>query len=181
MNSTQIKSNCVWGIAILALLGAGSGCIEQTAFADGPMTRVFRMHHPVQRDWVTLAEHSEPTEAQMSAWGYQHKTYQFKALRHQAPGTIAVYRWFQPQEKDWVTMPEGNPSDSQLSGWGYQKKTFSFYAYPSHQEGTIPVYRWWNANDGDWITIAAGEVSDGQLSEWGYGKKTGPMFYAYPL
>lgn len=102
------------------------------------------------------------------------------------PGTGAptpVYRWWNNNDKDWVSVPTHGTqrSDSTLTSLGYIRNTQPQY-YVSMIGTTDPnmvaVYRWWSSADKDWIDVRSGSPSDATLLSWGYTSKTF-QYYAY--
>ncbi|RSN03785.1 hypothetical protein DMC63_40615 [Streptomyces sp. WAC 05977] len=94
----------------------------------GDMVEVFRWWHAADKDWIDMPA-GMATDAQMTSWGYQNKTFQYYALPTQRPGTVPVHRWWHPADKDWLTVRAGEFTDAQLQSFGYQNKTFLFYAF----------------------------------------------------
>ena len=92
--------------------------------------------------------------------------------------TVAVYRWFHPGDKDWLTITQNELSDSQLQQYGYRDKTVQFYGLTAQTSDTVAVYRWFHPGNKDWLTIAEGEISEDQLRQYGYRDKKF-QFYAY--
>ena len=90
---------------------------------------------------------------------------------------IAVYRWFNAVELDWVTIPEGVQADSVWNSWGYANKTFLFYAWTQPFKNSVAVYRWYHPGDKDWVTIPDGSIDDAVVISYGYQNKTF-LFYA---
>jgi hypothetical protein len=172
-------------IALVALtLGVPLGAVDAaqgiTVAAAAPMA-VYRWWHSGDRHWVSIASGGEePSDGDLRSRGYvREPAPQFFAYLIGTDNMIAIYRWWQPDNKGWITIPDGSPADDQMTSWGYKNKTFQFYAYRTAVPGTVPVYRWWHSGNKDWITIADGEVSDGQMLERGYVKFIEPLFYAF--
>lgn len=90
---------------------------------------------------------------------------------------VAVYRWYNPTDRDYVTLADGEFQEGQILNWGYTDKTLLFYAYRHPGEGLVAVYRWSNPVTGDAISIAADEFSDDDMLKMGY-VKNGLQFYA---
>ncbi len=85
---------------------------------------------------------------------------------------IAVYRWYNKQDKDHIIVADGELSDGTLIQWKYSGKRLAFYAYLKPAEGRIAVYRWYNQKLNDWISVAEDEFTDGEMTVKGYGDKT---------
>lgn len=175
-------SICLHWLCALATLTAChtqvtvSSTIAATA---APQTLVCRFWHEGDRDWVTMGRGAgEPSEAEMASWGYARRTCSHHVFDQPEPGLVAVYRWWHPGDRDWVTVPDGQIPDATLQSWGYERKTLDFYAYAQAVPGAVPVYRWWHAGDRDWVTVAEGEISGSDLASWGYVTRTGPLYYA---
>jgi hypothetical protein len=83
-----------------------------------------------------------------------------------------VYRWFQPGDKDWITLRDGEIDDRTLDSWGYRDKTYSFSCSVRSFTNSVALYRWFHPGDKDWITITENEISTTQMQQWGYQDKT---------
>lgn len=132
------------------------------------------------RDWVSIPSGgNEPTDEHLKSLGYvRDAAPQFYAYLIGTENMVPVYRWWQRNDKDWITIPDGSPSDAEMIIKGYEQKTFQYFAYRTPVPGTVAVYRWWHPNDKDWITLADGEISDGEMQSSGYIKFAEPLFYA---
>lgn len=95
---------------------------------------------------------------------------------------LAIYRWWQPSDRDWVSIATGGdePLDPELITWGYSRSdAVQFYGFLVGSGDMIAVYRWWHAGDRDWVTIPDGSISDSAMTASGYTRKTF-QYYAYP-
>ena len=90
---------------------------------------------------------------------------------------VRVFRWFVPQDGQYVTVADGEYQDGQLINWGWQNKTLLFYAYRTPGPGRVAVYGWSNPVTRAHITICEDEFSDDQMLKWGYTQKH-LQFYA---
>jgi len=143
---------------------------------------VYRWWQPSDQDWVNIpAGGQQPSDTSLIQANYTKDAVpQFEAYLVGTQDMVAVYRWWQPSDKDWITIRDGSPSDSDMTNAGYVSKTFQFYAFPTQRAGTVPVYRWWQPADRDWITVADGEVTDSSMTAAGYIWKTDEGFYVFP-
>jgi hypothetical protein len=95
---------------------------------------------------------------------------------------LAIYRWWQPADRDWVSIATGGnePLDPAMIGSGYSRyDAVQFYGFLIGTGDMIAVYRWWHSGDRDWVTIPEGSISDSDMIASGYSGKTF-QFYAYP-
>ncbi len=90
---------------------------------------------------------------------------------------VRVFRWFVPQDNQFVTVADGEYQDGQLINWGWSGKTLLFFAYRSPGPGRVAVYGWSNPVSRAHITICEDEFSDDQMLKWGYTSKH-LQFYA---
>jgi hypothetical protein len=90
---------------------------------------------------------------------------------------VAVYRWLNQQDNNYVTLANGEIQEGQLLQWKYKDKTFLFYAYRTPGQDRVAVYRWENPLTKDFVSIAEDEMSDSDMQLKGYtGKRL--QFYA---
>lgn len=148
----------------------------------GAPTPVYRWWQNTDKDWVSIPAHgSQKSDDAMEAAYYTKNTtpqYYVDMVGTNDPNMVAVYRWWNPTDKDWVDVREGSPSDASLMSWGYMYKTFQYYAYSTSATGRVAINRWWSEADKDWITLRQDEISDSTLNGWGYQNKT-LIAYAY--
>jgi hypothetical protein len=52
---------------------------------------------------------------------------------------VAVYRWLNVQDNNYVTLANGEIQEGQLLQWKYKDKTFLFYAYKSPGPDRVAV------------------------------------------
>ena len=90
---------------------------------------------------------------------------------------VAVYRWYNPVDRDYVTVAEGEYQEGQLLGWKFKDKTLMFYAFRNPGPDRVAVYRWYNPVTHDEASIAANEFSDDDMMKMGY-KKDHLQYYA---
>lgn len=90
---------------------------------------------------------------------------------------VAVYRWYNPVDRNFVTVAEGEYQEGQLLNWKYTDKTLLFYGYREPGPNRVAVYSWHNPATIDIISVAEDEYSDNDMIKMGYtGKKL--QFYA---
>ena len=58
--------------------------------------------------------------------GYKEKRIQFYAPIRRGENRVAVYRWYIPKTRDWVTVPEEGDTDAYFKK-GYRKKYLQYY------------------------------------------------------
>lgn len=145
----------------------------------GAPSPVYRYWNATYADWRSVpVQGSQPDPAQLAQQGYgQYPTPQFYVDMIGNDAMVAVYRWWQPDDEDWVDVVEGQPSDDQMRAWGYTSRTFQWYAYATPQPDTVAVYRWWQPTDRDWVTLRDQEIPDATMRTNGYVSKTF-LFYA---
>jgi hypothetical protein len=153
---------------------------DEYAVPAGAPTAVYRYWQPTDADWVSVPMHGDqPTTATLEREGYSFfPVPQFFVSLIGHPGMVAIYRWWNPDDRDWVDIVDGPDTDQSLENQGYEEKTFQYYAYREQLPGTVGIYRWWNEADRDWLTVRDGEISDRDLEAMGYGSKTF-LAYAY--
>lgn len=84
---------------------------------------------------------------------------------------VAVYRWYNPVDRDYITIAQGEYQEGQLLNWGYKDKTLMFYEFRNPGPNRVPVYSWFNPVTKDQASIAANEFSDNQMLKMGYVKR----------
>lgn len=99
------------------------------------------------------------------------------ALAQDSDDMVAVYRWFNPVARDYVTIVEGEYQEGQLLNWKYKEKTLMFYAFRTPGPNRVAVYRWANPVTGDVVSVAEDEFTDDELLKMGYADKS-LQFYA---
>jgi len=162
-------------LATLLSLGPSRATpVRASAPGVGAPSPVYRYWSAANADWRSVpVQGSQPTAAQLAQQGYgQHPTPQFFVDMIGNPSMVAVYRWWQPSDQDWVDVVEGQPSDAQMQSWGYTSRTFQWYAYATEQPDTVAVYRWWQPTDRDWVTLRDQEIPDATMRTNGYLDKT---------
>jgi hypothetical protein len=148
----------------------------------GASTPVYRYWSQTALDWVSSpAGGNQPSPADWAQLGYtQDATPQFYVDMVGGADMVAVYRWWQPSDQDWVDIVDGSMTDAGLMAAGYQQKTFQWYAWPTQvSPDMVAVYRWWQPSDRDWVTLRQDEIPDATLQSWGYTQKTF-LSYTYP-
>lgn len=90
---------------------------------------------------------------------------------------VAVYKWYNSVDRNYVTYAEGEYQEAQLLNWKYKEKTLLFYAYRHPGPNRVAVYRWENPVTKDILSVAEDEFSDDQMLKMGYKNKN-LQFYA---
>jgi len=99
------------------------------------------------------------------------------AFAQQNPEMIAVYRWYNPTDKTYVTLAENEYQEGQLLNWKYKDKTLLFYAFREPGVNRVAVYSWFNPTTKDQISVTEDEYTDDQMLKMGYKEKK-LQFYA---
>ncbi len=95
----------------------------------------------------------------------------------QSEELIRVYRWYNPEDKNYVTVAEGEFQEGQMINWGWKDKTLLFYAYRTPGPDRVAVNSWFNPVTKDYASIAEDEFTDDQMIKMGYRDKK-PQFFA---
>ncbi|MBS1783496.1 MAG: hypothetical protein JSS78_10555 [Bacteroidetes bacterium] len=95
----------------------------------------------------------------------------------QSDELIRVYRWYNPEDKNFVTVAEGEYQEGQMLNWGWKNKTLMFFAYRTPGPERIGINSWFNPVTKDYASIADDEFTDDQMIKMGYKDKK-PQFYA---
>src|SRR5579863_7248904 len=90
---------------------------------------------------------------------------------------VRVYRWFIPEDKEYVTIAEGEFQEGQMLNWGWTDKTMLFSAYRNPGPGRVAVNGWYNPVTRAHISVCEDEFTDDQMLKWGYTQKH-LQFYA---
>jgi hypothetical protein len=90
---------------------------------------------------------------------------------------VRVFRWYIPQDNQYVTVADGEYQDGQLINWGWTDKTLIFWAYRTPGPNRVAVNGWSNPVTRAHISIAEDEFTDDQMLKWGYTQKH-LQFYA---
>jgi len=95
----------------------------------------------------------------------------------QSSELVNVYSWYNTEDKNFVTVVEGEYQDGQLLNWNWKDKKLMFVAYRNPGADRVAVYSWFNPVTKDQVSIAEDEYTDDQMLKMGYtGKKL--QFYA---
>lgn len=94
------------------------------------------------------------------------------AFAERNPEMIAVYRWYNPTDKTFVTLADNQYQEGQLLNWKFKDKTLLFFAFTSPGADRAAVYSWTNPVTKDQISVAEDEFSDDEMIKMGYGDKT---------
>src|SRR5690606_18687279 len=70
---------------------------------------------------------------------------------------VRVYRWYNPEDNEYVTVAEDEYQDGQLLNWKWTMKTQIFVAYRNPGPGRVAVYAWHNPVTKDHASIAEDE------------------------
>lgn len=84
---------------------------------------------------------------------------------------VAVYGWYSPVDRNYVTIADGEYQEGQLLNWKYKDKTLLFYAFRNPGPNRVAVYSWYNPVTGDQASIASDEYTDDQMMKMGYEKR----------
>lgn len=95
----------------------------------------------------------------------------------QSEELVRVYRWYNPEDKNYVTVADGEFQEGQMLNWGWKDKTLLFFAYRSPAPDRVGVNSWFNPVTKDYISIAEDEFTDDQMIKMGYKDKK-VQFYA---
>jgi len=90
---------------------------------------------------------------------------------------VRVYRWYNPNDQNYVTVAEGEYQDGQMLNWGWKEKTLMFIGYRNAGPGRVAVNSWYNPDTKDYASISDDEFSDDQMIKMGYTNKHA-QFYA---
>ena len=93
---------------------------------------------------------------------------------------VRVYRWYNPYDKNYITLAEGEYQEGQILNWGWKDKALLFFAYRTPGPNRIAVNNWFNPTTKDYISVAEDEFTDDQLIKMGYRDKR-TQFYALTL
>lgn len=100
-----------------------------------------------------------------------------KGFSQSSDELVAVYRWYNAKDNNFVTVADGEYQDGQLLNWGWKNKTQLFTAYRNPAPDRVAIYSWTNPVTKDQVSVAEDEYSDDQMLKMGYtGKKL--QFYA---
>ena len=84
---------------------------------------------------------------------------------------VRVFRWYVPEDNQYVNEAEGEFQDGQLINWGWTDKTLIFFAYRNPGPGRVAVYGWENPVTRAHISVAEDEFSDDDMLKTGYTHK----------
>ena len=90
---------------------------------------------------------------------------------------VRVYRWYNPEDNEYVTVADGEYQEGQMLNWKWKDKTQLFDAYRNPGPGRVAVYGWFNPQTKDHISVAEDEYTDDQMLKMGYTQKH-LQFYA---
>ncbi len=95
----------------------------------------------------------------------------------QSDELIKVYRWYNPQDQNYITVVEGEYQEGQMLNWNWKDKTYMFVGYRNPGPGRVGVFSWYNPDTKDYASIAEDEFTDDQMIKMGYTNKH-IQFYA---
>lgn len=90
---------------------------------------------------------------------------------------VRIYRWYNPEDKNYVTVAEGEYQEGQILNWGWKDKTLMFYAYRNAGPDRVGINSWFNPATKDYISVGEDEFTDDQMLKMGYKDKKS-QFYA---
>lgn len=90
---------------------------------------------------------------------------------------VRVFRWFIPEDQQFVTIADGEYQDGQLINWGWNDKTLLFWEYRTPGPGRVAVNGWYNPVSRAHISVCEDEFTDDQMLKNGYTQKH-LQFYA---
>ncbi|MBL7719172.1 MAG: hypothetical protein JNL72_10090 [Flavipsychrobacter sp.] len=90
---------------------------------------------------------------------------------------VRVFRWYNPEDNEYVTVAEDEYQDGQLLNWKWTMKTQIFVAYRNPGPNRVAVYAWHNPVTKDHASLAEDEFTDDQMLKMGYTSKH-LQFYA---
>jgi hypothetical protein len=90
---------------------------------------------------------------------------------------VRVYRWYNPNDQNYVTVADGEYQEGQMLNWNWNDKTLIFIAYRTPGPGRVAVNSWYNPDTKDYASISEDEFSDDQMTKQGYTNKH-LQFYA---
>ncbi len=99
------------------------------------------------------------------------------ALAQDRSDLVAVNRWYNKTDNNYVTVADNEYQEGQLLNWGWKDKMMLFTAYKTPAEGRVAVYSWFNPVTKDQASIAEDEYTDDQMMKMGYANKK-LQFYA---
>ncbi len=100
-----------------------------------------------------------------------------KVQAQESEDMVAVYRWYSPVDRDFITLAEGEYQEGQLLNWKYNQKTLLFFAYREPGPNRVAVYRWFNPTTKDIVSVAEDEFSRDHMIKMGY-KEDHIQYYA---
>lgn len=155
---------------------AAQAVVRPGEVTPGAEVPVHRWWQAGDRDWISIpTSDDQPSDSQMASFGYiksQPAQFYVHLDGSAEEGMVAVNRWWNAADRDWVDITVDSFSDATLATFGYTGKTFQFWLYEESGDDLVAVNRWWNASDRDWITLRQDEIADGALLAWGYTGKT---------
>ena len=84
---------------------------------------------------------------------------------------VRVFRWYVPEDQQYVTVADGEYQDGQLINWGWNDKSLLFFAYRTPGPGRVAVYGWDNPVTRAHISVCDNEFTDDQMLKNGYEHK----------
>ena len=84
---------------------------------------------------------------------------------------VRVFRWYIPEDGQYVTVADGEYQDGQLINWGWTDKTLLFWAYRTPGPGRVAVNGWANPVSRAHISVCEDEFTDDQMLKIGYTQK----------
>jgi len=84
---------------------------------------------------------------------------------------VRVFRWYVPEDNQYVTVADGEYQDGQLINWGWTDKTLLFFAYRTPGPGRVGVNGWANPVSRAHMSVCEDEYTDDQMLKNGYTQK----------
>lgn len=137
---------------------AEHGVLKLYDFVDDPVKKAalkayidqYLIDNQVQMEYVPIDIHRYYNQSTTDHYytrtpgaygGYGYEGVDFRAYNYKAPGTVAIYRYWNGTDHYYTTAP-GAPA-------GYASEGIEFYAYPSQVSGSRPIYQYYGRKRGD--------------------------------
>jgi hypothetical protein len=95
----------------------------------------------------------------------------------QSQELVRVFSWYDPEDRNYVTVAENEYQEGQMLNWKWKDKTLLFIAYRNPGPDRVAVYSWYNPVTKDYISLSEEEFTDDALIKSGYTQKH-LQFYA---
>ncbi|MFE1645085.1 hypothetical protein [Microbacterium sp. P01] len=138
---------------------------------------VYRFWSPVYQGHFYTADAAERDNVAArwpDIWSYEGQRY--TAFRKQAPGTVALYRFWSAQYNGHFFTADAGERDRVISTWpdvwSYEGVAYFVYPATSTQPGTVPVARFWSPTARHHFYTASAAERDRVIALW-------PNFWSY--